>query len=175
MMTRDPEKFFAQPRSPTHRQYEALRAFFYEGQQAEEVARRCGYKLSAFYSLTRDFRHECTTREVEEKFFVAPTPGRRPEGRIAKSRELILTLRKKYLSVSDIKAVLDSQHLQIAEQQIYRIIHEDGFARLPRRTRRLRDETLARATIAAPKSHMLADEPEIFQTQHSIGVLCFLP
>ena len=174
-MTRDPETFFAKPRSAPHRQYEALRAFFYEGQQAEEVARRFGYKLSAFYSLTRDFRHECTTREGEEKCFVAHAPGRRPEVHIANSRDLILTLRKKYLSVSDIKAALDSQHLQISEQQIYRIIHEDGFARLPRRTSRMRDETLAMATIAAPKSQMLACDPEIFQTQHSIGVLCFLP
>jgi hypothetical protein len=174
-MALDPEKFFAKPHSATHRQYEALRAFFYDGKQAEEVARRFGYKLSAFYSLTRDFRHECTAREVEEKFFVSPTPGRRPEVRIANSRDLILTLRKKYLSVSDIKAVLDSQTLQISEQQIYRIIQGDGFARLPRRTKRLRDETLAMATIAAPQSKLLACDPEIFQTQHSIGVLCFLP
>lgn len=174
-MPLDPEQFFAKPRSTTHRQYEALRAFFYDGQQAEEVARRFGYKLSAFYSLTRDFRQACIAREVEAEFFVSHTPGRKPEVRIAKSRELILTLRKQYLSVADIKAVLDAQNLPISEQQIYRIIHGDGFARLPRRTHKMRAETLAMATIAAPKSKLLEFAPEIFHTQHSIGVLCFLP
>jgi len=174
-MALDPDQFFAKPHNATHRQYEALRTFFYEGKPAAEVARRFGYTLSAFYSLTRDFRTGCTASEVEDKFFVTHTPGRKPEGHMAKSRELILTLRKKYLSVADIKAVLDSQQLQISEQQIYRIIQGDGFARLPRRTQKMRDETLALATLAAPKSKLRQWAPEIFQTQHSIGVLCFLP
>lgn len=55
-MSKDPQDYFSKPIAVAQKKYEGLRAFFYEKKAAEEVAGRFGYKLSAFYSLTRYFR-----------------------------------------------------------------------------------------------------------------------
>jgi len=52
----EPTTFFANPQNIVHKQYEALRAFYVEKWSGEEVAKRFGYTLSSFYSLTRDFK-----------------------------------------------------------------------------------------------------------------------
>ena len=51
-------EFFQHPLLATHKQYEALRAFYVEGKPAAEVAQQFGYTLSSFYSLTRDFKRK---------------------------------------------------------------------------------------------------------------------
>src|SRR4051812_22246736 len=50
--------YFLQPRSPSHRLYEALRAFFIDGHPSAEVAARFGYKPTAFKVLISRFRHD---------------------------------------------------------------------------------------------------------------------
>jgi hypothetical protein len=171
----NPTQFFASPRNAVHRRYEALRCFFLEDKPALEVAHKFGYKLSAFYSMTRDFRKLCVGPEINQQFFVIAQPGRKPRPRTTTAQELIVQLRKKYLSVPDIKATLDAQRITISEKHIYNLIRKEGFARLPRRTINARDETLASATLEAPKSQMLDWMPETFQTHQSLGILCFLP
>ena len=43
--------FFSNPESTTHKQYEAVRAFYLEGKTAKEVAQRFGYtKATGNYS-----------------------------------------------------------------------------------------------------------------------------
>ena len=44
-------RFFREPKSPKHRQYEALRAYFLEGRPSAETARRFGYTPGAFRVL----------------------------------------------------------------------------------------------------------------------------
>ncbi len=43
----------------THKQYEALRAYYVEELSAAEVADRFGYTKSAFYSLLHQVRQQC--------------------------------------------------------------------------------------------------------------------
>lgn len=62
-------EFFAVPQDPTHRRYEALRAYLYEGRPAAEAAARFGYTPKALDSLARDFRGG------RRDFFVTPRPG----------------------------------------------------------------------------------------------------
>ena len=50
-------RFFAEPRDPRHRQYEALRAYFLEGLKSSEAARRFGYQAGSFRILCWRFRH----------------------------------------------------------------------------------------------------------------------
>ena len=47
---------FLSPQMSTHKQYEALRAYYVEGLSAAEVADRFGYTLSSFYSLLHQVR-----------------------------------------------------------------------------------------------------------------------
>ena len=44
----DLARFFLEPANPTHRQYEALRAYFAEKLSAKEVAERFGYTPGSF-------------------------------------------------------------------------------------------------------------------------------
>ena len=71
-------KYFAEPSQPTHRQYLALRSFFLNGRNAEEVAKEFGYTANTIYTLARDFRGRlpgCAERG-EDPFFYALRPGR---------------------------------------------------------------------------------------------------
>src|SRR3954453_3720837 len=49
-------QFFIEPQQTFHRQYEALRAVFVEGQPLEPVAVRFGYKVSTLQSMVSRFR-----------------------------------------------------------------------------------------------------------------------
>jgi hypothetical protein len=49
-------QFFLEPQHAFHRQYEALRAVFVEGQPLESVAPRFGYKLTTLQSMVSRFR-----------------------------------------------------------------------------------------------------------------------
>ena len=51
-------QFFLEPQQTFHRQYEALRAVFVEGQPLEPVAVRFGYKVSTLQSMVSRFRVE---------------------------------------------------------------------------------------------------------------------
>jgi hypothetical protein len=51
-------QFFLEPQQTFHRQYEALRAVFVEGQPLEPVAVRFGYKVSTLRSMVSRFRAE---------------------------------------------------------------------------------------------------------------------
>jgi hypothetical protein len=53
-------QFFLQPQTTFHRRYEALRAFFLDGQPAAVVADRFGYRQSSFKSMLCRFRAGCT-------------------------------------------------------------------------------------------------------------------
>src|SRR4029078_11462427 len=72
-LTDDPHaRFFLAPETPQQRQYEALRAFFFEKLPSHEVAHRFGYTPGAFRVLCHQFRHDPAKRAV---FFPPSTPG----------------------------------------------------------------------------------------------------
>ncbi len=71
-MERDSNKqFFLEPQQTFHRQYEALRAVFVEGQPLEPVAARFGYKVSTLQSMVSRFRADRRPGAVAP--FFAPT------------------------------------------------------------------------------------------------------
>lgn len=167
--------YFSSPAFTAQKKYEALRSFFYERRPAEEVAERFGYKLSAFYSLTRDFRDFLKTPGEEDMFFLAKKAGRREKDSEGDITALIIILRKKYLSVPDIKAIADARGYKISEKYIHNILRKEGFARLPRRSKQGRDIRNPGDAIPAPESTVLSYNPETFNTLNSIGILCLLP
>jgi len=60
-------RFFLEPANATHRQYEALRAYFVEDLPSAEVARRFGYSPGSFRVLTHQFR-----QHPDRPFFLPP-------------------------------------------------------------------------------------------------------
>jgi hypothetical protein len=71
-------QFFLEPQQTFHRQYEALRAVFVEGQPLEPVAVRFGYKVSTLQSTVSRFR--ATLRCGAAAPFFARTAADDPAG-----------------------------------------------------------------------------------------------
>jgi hypothetical protein len=48
------KKYFAEPYQSLHRQYLAMRSFFLDGDTAETVAAKHGYKVSTVYTIAME-------------------------------------------------------------------------------------------------------------------------
>src|SRR6266550_4520355 len=92
---------FLEPSNSTHRQYEALRAFFVDEMPSAEVAARFGYTSGSFRVLVHQFR-----KQPGRGFFVPTARDGRPPGKQIRLREQVVTLRKQNLSVHDISRAL---------------------------------------------------------------------
>jgi len=174
-------QYFAEPRQPIHRQYLALRGFFFEGRNAEDVAKEFGYTVNTVYTLVRNFRGRLQSCEEqgEDPFFLMLKPGRKRADRDDELVEAILSFRKKYLSIPDIKILLDGRGYNVSEGFIYSVCDENGFTRLPKRSRWQRQELMESSGYAdileAPVSEMLPFSEEEQFSSKGVGVLCFLP
>lgn len=171
----NPKDFFAAPQNIVHKQYEALRTFFTGECSAQEAAKRFGYTINSFYSLIRDFKKLLSEDDPAHFFFISRRAGRKPLKRAAMIDQLIINFRKKYLSVSDIKAVLYVQGHRVSERYVYNVIQKDGFERLPRRSLSIRERASSALKLEAPKSFMLDFTSESFSAQNALGILCLLP
>src|SRR3954453_18110394 len=83
-------QFFAEPATTRQRQYEALRAFYLEGQSSAEAARRFGYTSGSFRGLCHSFR-----RGELGEFFTTNRPGPREQPKKNATRDQIIALRKR--------------------------------------------------------------------------------
>jgi len=167
----EPVTFFLQPKSVAHKQYEALRMYYVEGIPAHEVADRFGYTYRAFTSLVSSFRGKLSVNP-HFLFFVENTPGRKVSTETLGAKSVIIDMRKKYYSVPDIKVALDGLGQSISEKNIYNIVAAEGFSRLPRRTKLVKQQ-LDKVQIQAEKSAALSFENETFKSSNA-GILMFL-
>src|SRR5271166_6303419 len=88
---------FLEPANATHRQYEALRAFFVEGIPGAEVARSFGYTPGSFRVLVHQFR-----QSPRRDFFLRPAKGPHSAPKSDPLRDRIIALRKQNLSIYDL-------------------------------------------------------------------------
>ncbi len=167
--------FFLQPETTVHKRYEALRSFYVEGMTAQEVSAKFGYTVSTVYALARDFKKLLGSKQPSSSFFIRPQLGRKHKSLDGSTGQLIVELRKKELSVSEIKAILDSVGEKVSEKYIYNLLTREGFTRLPRRSNLAKTETRGTVKLKAAKSELLVFDSEEFTTESSIGVLCLLP
>lgn len=124
----DPIKFFKNPKTTGQKQYEALRAFYIDSVPGKEVIRRFGYTYAAFNSLKQRFK----SRQLQ--FFMTPPPG--PKGPRISSEMVqdIIKYRRKNLSGYQIAEVLETLGTPVHLRTIFRILEQEGFPKLPRRT-----------------------------------------
>ncbi len=164
--------FFLSPKSVAHKQYEALRMYYVEDIPAHEVADHFGYTYRAFTSLVSSFREKLSRNPSGTLFFIENTPGRKISEETLGAKSLIIDMRKKYYSVPDIKVTLDGLGQSLSEKNIYNIIAAEGFSRLPRRTKLVKQQ-LDKVQIQAEKSVLLSFENETFKSANA-GILMFL-
>ena len=170
-----PREYFTSPENILQKQYEALRAFYLDNLSATQTAEKFGYTLSSLYSLIRDFKKTLAKEKYEIPFFATRKTGRKQKDTTGEIKQLIISLRKKYLSVPDIKSVMDSLNCNISEKYIYNVITNDGFSRLPRRPIQVKKQACSTVRLDAPKSVALDYATETFVSQNSLGINCLLP
>lgn len=124
----DMARFFLEPSNSTHRQYEALRAYFVEGLPSTETASRFGYTSGSFRVLCHQFR-----QDPKREFFLPPQKGPQASPKTNPVREKVVALRKQNLSIYDISRVLEEAGQGLSPVGVSLILKEEGFARLPRR------------------------------------------
>ena len=124
------QKYFTQPRFEWQRRYEALRACFVERLPCKVVADRFGYSPG----YIRVLRHQFTHGKID---FSEPNP----EGKIARrrvsaqTRRKIIEYRQNDLSSGQITELLSEEDIEISVRTVERVLAEEGFPKLPRRTR----------------------------------------
>src|SRR6266853_89725 len=161
-------QFFQAPEVIRQRQYEALRAYFVDNQTAPVVARRFGYSTAAVRSLCHHFRHDPAFRAG---IFQTPRPGPRHPPTRDRVRELAVALRKKNLSVYDIQRELAAAGHPISVNSLSLLLHEEGFARLPRRRDDERPATIRPEPAAVADIRAMSLAPRTFSTR--LGGLFF--
>ena len=165
----DLTKIFLEPANSTHRQYEALRAYYVEGLSSAEAAKRFGYTPGSFRVLCHEFR-----RNSQREFFRPPAKGPQASPKVDKVREAVMALRKQNRSIYDISRALEEAGSPLSPAAISLILKEEGFTRLPRR----RDEERPPGT--RPDVSPVADVRQLdlssrqFRTRFG-GLFLFLP
>jgi hypothetical protein len=162
-------RFFLEPSNPTHRQYEALRAYFVDHLPSAEAARLFGYTPGSFRVLCHEFR-----RNPKRSFFLPPVKSSRALPKKKRLRENIVALRKQNLSIYDIRRTLIQKDQAISAPAIAAILKEEGFARLPRRPDEERPAVVRPEMAAVADVNELDLSPRQFRTKFG-GLFLFLP
>jgi transposase len=122
--------FFTKPAHGWQRRYEALRAYFVERLPAKIVAERFNLKPGYFRLLCHQFR----TGKID---FAEPMPEGKSRRRAitGEVRKKIITWREQRLSAGNITELLSEEGAEISIRTVERVLAEEGFPKLPRRTR----------------------------------------
>lgn len=163
-------RYFLEPQNTTHRQYEALRAYFVEDLSSVEVARRFGYSPGSFRVLAHQFR-----QHPDRPFFLPPQKGPQASPKADRLRDKVVSLRKQNLSIYDISRVLEESGQKVSAVAISLILKKEGFARLPRRKDEERLPGVVRPEVAEVSDVNRLDlSVRQFRTQFG-GLYLFVP
>src|SRR5579862_9130283 len=160
---------FLEPSNSTHRQYEALRAFFVDGLPSAAAAARFGYTPGSFRVLVHQFRNQ-----PRRDFFVPTAREGRPAGKQARLQEQVVALRKQNLSVHDISRALAREGELLSPAAVAAILKDEGFAKLPRRADDERPDQLRPVVADVADVRGLDLTPRSVRTKFG-GLFLFFP
>jgi Transposase DDE domain len=163
------QRIFLEPTDPTHRQYEALRAYFVEGLPSQEVAKRFGYTPGSFRVLCHQFR-----QHPHRAFFLQPHKGPHRAPKRDPVRDQVIALRKQNFSIYDISETLKAEGHRLSPVTISLLLKEEGFARLPRRADNERPDTPRPTAATVADVRRLDLRPRQLRTKFG-GLFLFLP
>jgi len=147
--------FFLHPRHEWQRRYEAIRASFVDRLPAKVVADKFGYSPGYVHLLRHQFIHE----KID---FAEPVP----EGRVARRRvdsalrKKICNWREHRLSAGEITQLLSEEGIEISVRTVERVLAEEGFPKLPRRSRLKLGLTVKGAEVPAVSQAITVSELE---------------
>ena len=163
------EKYFENNDLVIKKKYDALKDFFYNKEDAASVAKKYDYKLSTFYSLSRDFKKYLKNEGNEDFFFKEKQVGRKHIDN-QKLDNIIIKLRKKNHSTKNILTILHSKSYKVSYTYVYTLLKNEGFAKLHRRSAGAAKEF---PKIEAPKSKRIEIINENFNSDN-VGLLSFI-
>ncbi len=147
--------FFNHPSIDWQKRYEALRASFVERLPARIVAERFGYTTGYIHLL----RHQFKNGKLDFAEPLAEGPSRRRRVS-AETRQKIRSWREQKLSASEITELLSEDGVEISVRTVERVLAEEGFSKLPRRTRLKIGRTVQGAEIPEVAQEMAPHEWE---------------
>jgi transposase len=162
-------RFFLEPSNATHRQYEALRAYFVEGVSSKEAAQRFGYTAGSFRTLVHQFR-----QDPQHSFFRPPHEQQHTATPQDELRQRVIALRKQNLSIYDISRALEHEGHSLSPVAVNHILKQEGFARLPRRLDEERPPGTRPTQAAVADVRQLDLNPRHFRTSFG-GLFLFVP
>jgi transposase len=163
--------FFTHPQLDWQRRYEALRASFVERLPARVVADHFGYTTGYVHLLRHQFKHG--KLDFAEPTAEGSTRRRRVS---AETRRKIRSWREQRLSAAEITELLLAEGVEISVRTVERVLAEEGFKKLPRRTGLKIARTVQGAQIPEKSRQMEIEalEGERFDSP-AAGVFLFAP
>ena len=163
--------YFTNPIHDWQRRYEALRASFLERLPAKVVADRFGYTAAYVHLLRHQFIHE----KID---FSEPVP----EGKVARRRvtaevrQKIRRWRERRLSAGEITQILSEQGVEVSVRTVERVLAEEGFPKLPRRSQLRIGLTVKGAEVPARSEALSIEQVEGKRFDcEAAGVFLFAP
>ena len=166
----DPVDYFMHPKETAQKRYEALRAYYLESLTQNEAAKRAGYSVTTFQSLVSNFQNG------KIDFFVNPQYG--PKRRRISDYEYdkIVSLRKSNHSIYEIKDILSSEGHETSLQTVNRILADEGFTKLQRRTEKKRGLSKKRTIIPKKATALGFNDLDKYKFEcHVGGIYYFIP
>jgi transposase len=164
-------RFFTHPEPEWQRRYEALRASFVDRLPANLVADRFGYSPGYVHLLRHQFKHG----KID---FSEPVPeGKTNRRRVTNEvRKKIRAWRERRLSAGEIAELLCEEGVEISVRTVERVLAEEGFPKLPRRTRIKLGITVKGAEIPARSNavNIQGLQGKAFESD-SAGIYIFAP
>lgn len=165
------EKYFLYPKHEWQRRYETLRASFVDRIPAKILANRFNYSVEYIHLL----RHQFKWSKID---FSEPVSEEKVKRRAVNSetREKIKLWRKQQLSAGEITELLSEDGVEISVRTVERVLVEEGFPKLPRRTRLKTGFTVKGTEIPNRSSAINIEDVEgrVFDS-HSAGIFLFAP
>ena len=163
------EKFFLHPLHDWQRRYEALRASYVDRLPAKTVADLFDYSPAYVHLLRHQFAHD----KID---FSEPVP----EGKVKRravdmaTRQKICSWREHRLSAGEIVQLLSEEGIEISVRTVERVLAEEGYPRLPRRSKLKMGLTVQGARVPEV-SQVLATGIDRSVDCESAGVFLFAP
>lgn len=165
------ENYFLHPVHEWQRRYEALRASFVDRLPAKVVADRFGYSVSYVNLLRHLYSHE----KID---FSEPVPeDKTKRHRIdTNTRTKICNWRERRLSAGEITQLLSEEGVEVSVRTVERVLAEEGYPKLPRRTHLKLSITVKGAEVPAiAQQTRVADVTQKPFESEAAGIFLFAP
>ncbi len=163
--------YFTRPVHDWQRRYEALRASFVDRLSASVVADQFGYSAGYVNLLRHQFKHGMID-------FSEPVPeGQARRRKVSTEVRLkIKQWREKRLSAGEIAELLNEEGVDLSVRTVERVLAEEGFDKLPRRTRLKIGRTAKGADVPdRSQTVTLAQLDGMTVESDSAGIFLFAP